>query len=163
MYKFEIILSIIKELVYMVKGGGNRRRNRRDTKEYKGSSIEIAFAKFLDEYRIRYKREVEIPELSKCRYDFYLYDFDLLIELQGVQHYRPVEDFGGKEEFKRRKRLDKLKKDKAKDNEYNFMAINYKDVESTVYKLKVLRKLLTLCNKCIQRRNLRKFKYDNSL
>jgi hypothetical protein len=33
-------------------------------------------------------------------YDFFLPDFNLLIEYQGRQHFIPVERFGGEETFK---------------------------------------------------------------
>ena len=120
-------------------------------KIYNGSKIEIIFAKFLDEYHIRYWREVEIPELSKCRYDFYLIDYNLLIELQGIQHYEAVADFGGNVEFEKRKKLDKVKSIKAKQNGYNFLTIKYDKIENTTqYKVITLREVLKLTNKCIK-------------
>lgn len=130
-------------------------------KVYKGSKIEIIFAQFLDEYKIRYWQEVEIPELSKCRYDFYLIDYNLLIELQGIQHYEAIADFGGIVEFERRKELDKLKLIKAKKHGYNFLTIKYDKIENTTqYKVITLREVLKLTNKCIKLPydKLRKFK-----
>lgn len=37
--------------------------------------------------------------------------FYILIECQGEQHYHPVEIFGGREQFEKQQRYDKLKAD----------------------------------------------------
>ena len=62
-----------------------------------GSSSEADVGKFLQQYKINY-----IPQysFSECRdqrplpFDFYLPDYNILIEYDGEQHYRPV-NFGG--------------------------------------------------------------------
>lgn len=36
---------------------------------------------------------------GKCFIDFYIPDFNLFIEYNGIQHYTPVEQFGGKIKF----------------------------------------------------------------
>ena len=49
---------------------------------------------------------------SACRrlpFDFYLPDYNSMIEFDGPQHYRPVSIFGGEEGFKKRQLLDMIK------------------------------------------------------
>lgn len=48
--------------------------------------------------------------LGKQRFDIYLPYRNIAIEYQGEQHYRPVDFFGGKDEFEKRLELDENKK-----------------------------------------------------
>lgn len=83
----------------------------------KDSKGEIAIEKWLESKKISFHKEFTI---SECRYkkplpfDFAVFKDDgtfILIEYQGLQHYRSVERYGGKEGFEERKRNDKIKKD----------------------------------------------------
>lgn len=135
----------------MLNGNVNKNSN------INGSKIEVAFVKFLNDYKIRYVREVEFNWLSKFRYDFYLVDYDILIELQGIQHYESIDAFGGMPGFKKRQRSDKLKRMKAIQNGYTFLAISYLKIENTnQFKIIVLRKILELTRNCIKRKGYTK-------
>ena len=48
--------------------------------------------------------------------DFYLPEYNVAIECQGLQHYRPVKAFGGEEQFKKQIELDNKKKKLCEDN-----------------------------------------------
>lgn len=50
---------------------------------------------------IKYEREKHFKWLGKKSLDFYLPDYNIAIECQGVQHFEPVEFFGGEESFKK--------------------------------------------------------------
>jgi len=50
-------------------------------------------------------------------YDFFIPEFNILIEIQGVQHYKPIEMFGGEKQFKKQQHHDKLKREYAEQNE----------------------------------------------
>jgi len=50
----------------------------------------------------------------RFRYDFYLPEYNLLIEFQGGQHFKPIEYFGGLKAFKLSKERDIFKKELAK-------------------------------------------------
>lgn len=64
-------------------------------------------------------------------YDFYVPQYNLLIEYQGGQHYFPVEYFGGKKKFEKQKEHDKRKKEYALSHGYNYLEIKYdEDVEA---------------------------------
>lgn len=63
----------------------------------------------------------------KLSYDFYLPDYNLLIEFQGEQHEHPIEHFGGKEKFKIQKEHDKRKREYAKSHNIKLLEIWYWD------------------------------------
>ena len=56
------------------------------------SSYELMVKHYLDSHDIRYTREKTFPgcvDKNKLRFDFYLDDYGILIEVDGQQHYRP--------------------------------------------------------------------------
>ena len=65
--------------------------------------------------RIDYKREISFPDLKDkdfLRFDFGLYKNKKLIgiiEVDGEQHFQPIDHFGGKEEFRRVRKTDRAK------------------------------------------------------
>lgn len=75
---------------------------------------------------------------GKLSYDFYIPELRLLIEVQGEQHYRPVEIFGGEKSFLTQQEHDKRKREYAKQNNYDLVEIKY---DEDVYK-----KLQTVLN-----------------
>lgn len=62
---------------------------------------------------------------GKLSYDFYLPNYNLLIEYQGEQHERPVEVFGGKEQFEVQQEHDRRKKEYAHNHNINLLEIWY--------------------------------------
>lgn len=68
-------------------------------------------------------------------FDFYLPDYNICIEYQGIQHYEPV-DFAGKgeewalREFKDNQIRDQIKRDYCKDNNIKLIEIPYWDFEN---------------------------------
>lgn len=63
-------------------------------------------------------------------YDFYLPQYNLLIEFQGEQHEHPVEYFGGEEKFKIQQEHDKRKREYAEKNNINLLEIWYYDMDN---------------------------------
>ena len=59
-------------------------------------------------------------------FDFYLPDYNLVIEYQGKQHYEQAEYFGNLEE---RKRRDQIKRDYCKQNNIKLVEIPYTDFD----------------------------------
>lgn len=56
------------------------------------SSYELMVKHYLDSHDIRYTQEKTFPgcvDRNKLRFDFYLNDYGILIEVDGQQHYRP--------------------------------------------------------------------------
>ena len=71
-----------------------------------------------------------VGESKKLSYDFYVPLFNLLIEYQGEQHERPIEHFGGEEQFIKQQKYDSLKEQYAKENGYNILYIWYYDYDN---------------------------------
>lgn len=58
-------------------------------------------------------------------FDFYLPDYNIVIEYQGIQHYEPVEYFGGKDKFEYTVRHDTIKENYCKENNIRLIKIPY--------------------------------------
>lgn len=93
------------------------------------SKGELKICNFLDKQNIKYIREYTIKKI-RFRYDFFLPDYNLIIEYHGKQHYTPVDIWGGVEGLKKRKSVDRFKKSLALSNKYNFLAIHYKNYDN---------------------------------
>jgi hypothetical protein len=67
----------------------------------------------------------------KLRFDFYLPNYNILIEIDGIQHYTYGQNFNGhkitKEEFERTKRNDEIKTRYAFDNKIKMVRIPYRN------------------------------------
>ena len=59
------------------------------------------------------------------KYDFFIPAKNLLIEYNGIQHYKPVDIFGGKKQLKEQRHRDWLKRNYAKKNNYKLLTIPY--------------------------------------
>ena len=79
--------------------------------ESKGEKI---LSKVLDGLGIKYKREYKIKGYN-YRYDFYIPDLDLFIELHGGHHYYPIKKWGGIEKYNRTIKNDKIKERLVKE------------------------------------------------
>ena len=101
------------------------------------SKGEKEIAIFLNQKQYSYETQKEFTNLrgvgnGNLSYDFYLPQFKILIEYQGVQHERPV-DFTGdgynysNNEFKKQQEHDKRKREYAKDYGYELIEIWYHD------------------------------------
>lgn len=81
--------------------------------------------KYVSQYRF-----IDNDEMSKLRYDFAILNEDdsvkMLIEYDGVQHFRVVDRFGGKDEYVTRKERDRIKDNYARDMGIKLIRINYK-------------------------------------
>lgn len=91
------------------------------------SAGENRIANFLEKNKILFEEQKKFKELGRLSYDFFLPDFNLLIEYQGKQHFEPIEHFGGEEKFLTQKEHDFKKKEFAKNNGFNFLEISYLD------------------------------------
>ena len=81
--------------------------------EYK---MEKEIKKFLSENNINYEYQKRFSWLGKQSLDFYLPDYNVAIECQGIQHFECNEFFGGKEGFNKIKQRDLNKKEKCDEN-----------------------------------------------
>lgn len=98
---------------------------------------ELIISKILNTLNINYEAQKTFDDLkdkSYLSYDFYIPDKNILIEYQGLQHYQPVEYFGGDSQFTLQQQHDKLKLEYAKTHNYNLITVPY--TENTFSKIK---------------------------
>lgn len=98
---------------------------------------ELIITKILNILNIKYEYQKTFDGLRDDKplsYDFYVPSQSILIEYQGIQHYEPIDFFGGASVFEKQQKHDKLKLDYAKANGYNLIAIPY--TEDTFTKIK---------------------------
>ena len=84
---------------------------------------------YLDKNGIKYEPQKKFKDLKDktyLSYDFYLSDYNILIEYQGQQHYEPIK-FNGKNNSNLEKQQyhDKLKREYAKNNGYKLLELKY--------------------------------------
>lgn len=104
---------------------------------HKISSFQWIVNKILIENKINYKAEYSfensfgIGEKNLLKYDFAILKEDgsvkCLIECQGEQHFKPIEEFGGEQQFAIQIQNDELKRIYAKNNSIPLLEISYKD------------------------------------
>lgn len=81
------------------------------------------------------------PEwLGKMRFDLYSEKYNFEIEHHGIQHYQPIELFGGEKEFKKRLEADALKTKLCEENGCKQFIIKYdyteKDIDDLIENIK---------------------------
>lgn len=91
--------------------------------------------KILNKYSIKYILQYKIEELvgingGNLSYDFYLPDYNLLIEYQGEQHDKAFNYFGGEEKLKKQQEHDKRKREYAKEHNIELLEIWYWDYDN---------------------------------
>lgn len=97
------------------------------------SKGEYTIARFLSGREIKYTRQEKFD--GQCRdikplpFDFYLPFYNLCIEFNGIQHYKPIEHFGGQEAFEIRVKHDKIKKQYCEYNDIDYLCIPYWDFD----------------------------------
>lgn len=75
-------------------------------------------------YIYQYKFD-DCRDILPLPFDFYLEDYNIAIEYQGGQHYKPVERFGGEEKFKLQQKHDNIKREYCKNNNIRLLEIPY--------------------------------------
>lgn len=99
------------------------------------SNGERVLRDYLKSRGIKFEYPKTFPDLKDSRrlhYDFWLPEYNMLIEYQGGQHYRSREYFGGVEKFKKQQKHDAMKRQYAKDNEYKLVELDGRDNNSKV-------------------------------
>lgn len=116
--------------------------SRCPTCTHRASSLEVKIKEWLNLNGINYVTEKTFEDCiskNRLRYDFYLPQYNALIEADGEQHFRPV-GFGGvspeeaQSRFKTTKANDLIKDSYAKEKGYSLLRIPYYEFYSEKYK-----------------------------
>lgn len=110
------------------------------------SRYEKEVALFLDKNNIKYKREFVInscKDVAPLPFDFWLKDYNILIEVDGQQHFRPIKfnnmsDEKAQKLFRERQRVDKIKDDYCKQWDICLIRIPYWEIEDGTYQNKIM-------------------------
>lgn len=94
----------------------------------KASVGELTLYKILKDENINFIQEFRLDTHYKFLYDFYLPDHNLLIEFHGIQHYMPVDFFGGIEGYNEIVFRDSCKRDLAKMHKLPIIEFNYRQL-----------------------------------
>ena len=95
------------------------------------SKGEQSIMNFLDtnniKYETQYKFEDCLSQTSQKRlsFDFYLVEKNMCIEYDGIQHFEPIDKWGGLERFEKQTFNDKIKNEYCKNNEIKLLRIAY--------------------------------------
>lgn len=95
------------------------------------SKGEKSIRKYLRKNHIKYRGQYKIKECKNKKplpFDFALFDKDklmALVEYQGMQHYEPIEFFGGKESFEYQQKNDNIKRNYCNINNIPLIEIPY--------------------------------------
>lgn len=94
-------------------------------KLYKGEHI---IFEILQEKGIAFETQKRFEDCKNTRclpFDFFLPKYNVCIEYNGIQHYEPVDYFGGIESFNQRQINDKIKRDYCLENKIRLLEIPY--------------------------------------
>ena len=84
---------------------------------------------YLDDHGIGYIYQHTFPDLTGpngglLSYDFWLAESQVLLELNGLQHYEPIDWFGGEATFEKQIANDEAKRQYAEDHGYKLIVID---------------------------------------
>lgn len=111
------------------------------------SSGELFLSRLFDDNQIKYYIEYKFENCrgvgnKKLPFDFYLYEYNILVEFDGRHHFESVEAFGGQEALKKQKITDEIKNNFCRDNNLELVRIKYcskqEDSQELLNKIKIL-------------------------
>ena len=88
------------------------------------SHLENGMYSFLKGNNIIFEQQKKFNWLGLMRLDFYLPEYNIAIECQGIQHYQPIEFFGGKKAYNNLIRRDKLKKQLCEEHNIKMIYVD---------------------------------------
>ena len=89
---------------------------------------EKAITKYLEDNKILFAPQYTFDDCKnkkKLPFDFYLLEYNMCIEYDGLQHFEPIEFFGGEDGFKKRQYNDSIKTAYCKSNGIQLLRIRY--------------------------------------
>lgn len=104
----------------------------------RSSKGELLVSSILSELDVEYERE---KRLNDCRnihslpFDFYLPEYPAVIEFDGIQHFKPIEYWGGIDGLNRIQKNDAIKTAYCSNNNLPLLRISYRDerIDDIIY------------------------------
>lgn len=93
------------------------------------SHLEKEVRLFLQNKKIEFEEQKMFSWLGLKRLDFYLTNYNIAIECQGIQHFKPIDDFGGKNAFIELKIRDKTKRDLCQKHGINLLYFSHENIK----------------------------------
>jgi len=98
------------------------------------SSGERVIKNYLIDNNIKFSRQYRIPDCKNKRslpFDFavHLNNNIVLIEFQGLQHYEPINLYGGKDNFEKQKINDSIKRNYCYENNITLIEVKYNQIK----------------------------------
>ena len=103
------------------------------------SVLEREIITFLKNENIKYEYRCHPEWLGNLELDFYLPEYNVAIECQGLQHFEPIEHFGGIERFVKQIENDKLKMEKCCEQKIKLLYFSNLKKENIITNLNVLK------------------------
>ncbi len=98
-----------------------------------GSNGERLIRKYLINKGIHFEEQKKFDDLiykGYLRFDFYVPTDNILIEFDGIQHFKPIDLFGGEDTFRESKIRDSLKNEYCRNKGYTLIRIPYTDIDN---------------------------------
>ncbi len=98
--------------------------------------LEKELSDILIENKIEFQFQKKFEWLGRKTLDFYLPKYNIAIECQGEQHFKPINYFGGKDKFELVEKNDFLKQELCKNNNiivFYFTNVAIKNVNENIY------------------------------
>lgn len=88
---------------------------------------------YLERNEIKYIRQKSFDDckyINRLNFDFYLPDMNTCLEFDGIQHFKPVKEFGGEKEFDLILKRDGCKNKWCIENKVNLIRIRYDEFDN---------------------------------
>lgn len=105
------------------------------------SKGERSVSDFLIRNKINFTPQYQFKDCKNIKqliFDFYLHDLNICIEYDGEQHFRPIDVFGGEDEYENTKIRDSIKTKYCEENNIKLIRIPYYEFNNMEYILKDL-------------------------
>jgi very-short-patch-repair endonuclease len=96
-------------------------------KESKGEKVVRNYLKHNNLDFIKQKRFTECRDIRPLPFDFYLPDYNICIEYDGIQHFKPIKRFGGEKGYEKIIKTDKIKTEFCLKNNIKLIRLKYND------------------------------------
>ena len=99
------------------------------------SKGELIVKELLETKNVKFKQQKRFKDCKDIRplpFDFYLIDYNICIEYDGEQHFKPIKIFKGNKGFKECQKRDKIKTEYCKNNNIPLLRISYNEDVKTI-------------------------------